>query len=139
MIVNLTYSDNENKRKINRLVGPPFSFFQRLKMGGNGSPKLSLSDADDHVSTLMNRDNNRNVCNIELRPKGIIIGFRSRLDPYALVMPYQSLKISRPLPLHYHIADGKNFVLVKIREKDSEVKKFILRIEAAQQRFLASF
>lgn len=127
MIVDVSYKSEENTRRINQLVGKPYGFLQRLKMGGIGSPRLSISDADEEISKLMNRDNNRNVCNIELRPKGIIIGFRSRLDPYVLVLPYHELEIIHSRIL-YRFENHSHFIIVQLRKRDKSTRKFLRKL-----------
>ena len=44
---------------------------------------------------LLDLDHNTNYCNIELRPGGIIVGFRSILETYAWIVPYARLSIFR--------------------------------------------
>ncbi len=91
MLLHVSYNDKEITRKIDAELGKPFTLKERFKMRGIGSPKLILTDASIQISNLMNLDNNRNVCNIEMRPKGIIVGFRSKLNSYALIIPYYQL------------------------------------------------
>lgn len=136
MIIDVSYTSDENKKKINEFLGKPYSLLQRIKMGGIGSPKLSLLDADDEVSRLMNRDINRNVCNIELRPKGIIIGFRSHLDPYALLMKYRDLKIIKLDSLTFRIETQENFIEIQSRKRDKAIRKFLERLEREKNDFL---
>jgi len=136
MIIDVSYTSDENKKKINEFLGKPYSLLQRIKMGGIGSPKLSLLDADDEVSRLMNRDINRNVCNIELRPKGIIIGFRSHLDPYALLMKYRDLKIIKLDSLTFRIETQEHFIQIKMRKRDKAIQKFIKRLQRKKDDFL---
>ena len=42
-------------------------------MGGVGSSKLLISATSIDIHNLLILDNNRNTCNVELRPKGIIL------------------------------------------------------------------
>ncbi|WP_317127425.1 hypothetical protein [Aequorivita ciconiae] len=105
---------------------------QRLKMGGIGSPKLVMLDASLQITNLMNLDNNRNVCNIELRPKGIIIGFRSGLDPYALIIPYHKLVVYKGSPEDYSIYMDNYFVKIQARDKDQDVHQFMKKLLKAK-------
>ena len=79
--------------EINNYVGKPYTIFQRLRIGGIGSSKLIINKADSKISNLLNLDNNINKCNIEIRPKGIIIRFRSLLETYGLIIPFFKLKL----------------------------------------------
>ena len=64
-----------------------FSLKERWAKGGIGSSKLVIGQSSMDIHNLLVLDNNRNTCNIELRPKGIILRFRSLLETYALVIP----------------------------------------------------
>lgn len=136
MILDVSYTSDENTKKIEEFLGKSYSLLQRIKMGGIGSPRLNMIDADDQVSRLMNRDINRNVCNIELRPKGIIIGFRSHLDPYALLMSYEDLKIIEKDLFTYRIESPKNFIEIRMRKRDKAIRKFLKRLEREKNQFL---
>ena len=93
MLVNVTYNNPKITRKIENLVGKTYTLTQRLKMGGVVSPPFVIRESSLEIRNLLVLDNNRNRCNIELRPGGIIIGFRSLLESYALVIPYYKLSI----------------------------------------------
>ena len=94
MLLNVSYNDRKIKEQIDKEVGPPFSLIERWKIGGIGSSKLSITHASIDIHNLLVLDNNSDNCNIELRPNGIIIRFRSLLETYGLVIPYYKLKIS---------------------------------------------
>ena len=93
MLVNTSYNDKKVNQEIDTLVGTPFSFFERIKMSGVGSPQMRIRTASKEILSLLNKNTNRNVANIELRPKGIIVRFNSRLENYALVIPYFKLSL----------------------------------------------
>ena len=75
------------------MVGKPFTLVNRIKLGGIGSPKLHVITCSKKVNNLFLLDHNENTCNIELRPKGIVLRFRSLLETYALVIPYYKLTL----------------------------------------------
>jgi hypothetical protein len=93
MIRNVSYNDKEIKQEINTTIGNPFSLMDRFRMGGIGSPKFVIHDASKDIMKLLGLDRYINYCNIELRPNGIIIGFRSILESFAWVIPYSKLKL----------------------------------------------
>ena len=84
MLKNVSYNNSKIKSEINDVLGNPFTIFERIKLRGVGSPKYIISQTDSIITNLLNLDNNTNQCNIELRPKGIIVSFRSLLETYAL-------------------------------------------------------
>ena len=93
MIKNLSYNSKKNNILLLELVGRPFSFIERLKLGGIGSNKLVIADASKEIVELLRLDNNVNYCNIEIRKNGLIIRFRSLLETYGLIIPYYKLII----------------------------------------------
>ena len=88
MLRNISYNNAKIKSEINNLLGEPFTILNRIKLGGIGSPKYIILQTDSKINNLLNLDNNTNQCNIELRPKGIIISFRSLLETFALIVPF---------------------------------------------------
>ncbi|WP_339611943.1 hypothetical protein [uncultured Planktosalinus sp.] len=117
MLVNVSYNNPEIKRKIDAEVGKPFPLTERIKMNGVGSPKLFITSTSLEIHNLLILDNNRNVCNIEMRPNGIIVGFRSLLESYALVIPYYKLNTYKGKAEEYGIYKDHHFVKVSATEK----------------------
>lgn len=132
MLLPVSFSDAEITRKINAELGRAYSWRERIKMRGNGSPKLILKETSEEISDLMNRDNNRNVCNIELRPKGIIVGFRSKLESYALIIPYEKLVLSKKSDGGYLIQKDEYFFEIKTHPKDYSVHHFMEKLSKAK-------
>ena len=93
MIKNVSTRNKDVEKEMEELVGKSYPLLQRLKMGGNGSPRLFVSDASDSIKKLFEKDSYRNVCNIELRPRGIVVGFRSKLETWAWCIPYYKLSL----------------------------------------------
>ena len=93
MLVNVSYNNRDLTKKIDKEVGKPFTLKERWAMNGIGSPKLFITETSMEIGNLLLLDNNLKCCNVEMRPKGIIVRFRSLLDTYALVIPYYKLTI----------------------------------------------
>lgn len=128
MLINISHNDKEIKQKILGLVGKPFSLLERFKLGGIGSPKLSIISSSATIYNLLQLDQNRNTCNIELRPKGIIIGFQKRLEVYALVIPYYKLNIYKGDAEIYSFYKDDYFIKVEAPSNNIAIHKFIHRI-----------
>ncbi len=94
MIFDTSYSDKETTRQINKTVGLPFSFKTRLKMGGIGSRRMTIHDISEAYKKYLNADHYISSANLELRPKGIIIHFRHKLQAYSWIMPYKKLTVT---------------------------------------------
>ena len=94
MIYNLSSDDTRITQEIDAKVGKRYGFFASLFSGGSGSQRLLVVHCSEPIQELFDLDRYPNHCNIELRPKGIIIHFRSRLDMFAWVIEASSLKIT---------------------------------------------
>lgn len=128
MLLNVSYNNKQVKDKIGDEVGPPFTLKERIKRGGIGSPRLIITEASLQIYNLLQLDNNRNVCNVEMRPKGIIVGFRSLLESYALVIPYYKLNLYKGKPEEYSIYRDEYFVKVVAKDKDKSIHKFMAKV-----------
>ena len=113
MLVNVSYNNKEISRKVDDLVGKPFTLKERWNMKGIGSPKLFITDTSIEINNLLILDNNTNSCNVEMRPNGIIVRFRSLLETFALVIPYYKLTIYKGDFAIYSIYKDHYFIKVK--------------------------
>jgi hypothetical protein len=134
MLLNISYNDEEVKRKIEKTVGKPFSLQKRWEIGGIGSPKLLIDSSSLDISNLLILDQNIDQCNIELRPKGIIVRFRSLLEIYGLIIPYYKLKIYKGKANIYSIYRDNYFI--KVISDNNSVRKFFKKIADQTQGYL---
>ncbi len=123
MIINISYHDKLIEKKINSIIGPPYSLIDRIKKNGIGSPRLTINKSSDNINNLLVLDKNINYCNIELRPKGIIVRFRSLLETYGLIVPFYKLNIHKEKSYQYSIFYESSFVKLDVR-KDREYSFF---------------
>lgn len=130
MLVNVSYNNKEITRKIDEELGKPFPIMQRLKMGGIGSSRLPITSCSIQINNLLILDNNRNMCNIEMRPKGIIVGFRSLLESYALIIPYYKLTLYKGKAEEYSIYRDNYFIKVEVKKKDKRTHQFMHKLVA---------
>ncbi len=113
MLVNVSYTNKEVTRKVDEAVGKPFKLKERWAMNGIGSPKLFIKETSVEIRNLLILDNNTDSCNIEMRPKGIIVRFRSLLETFALVIPYYKLTVYKGDFAIYSIYRDSYFIKVK--------------------------
>ena len=128
MLLNVSYNESEVKEKIEAKVGKPFPLKERWSMSGVGSPKLLISSSSIDIHNLLILDNNLNTCNIELRPNGIILRFRSLLETYALIVPYYKLNLYKGKAEEYSIYKDHQFVKVLVDTMDTQ--KFFSKLKA---------
>ena len=126
MLANVSYNNKAQRESIDMLVGKPFTLMNRLKLGGVGSPKLHVVSSSKEIDSLFVLDHNDNTCNIELRPNGIILRFRSLLETYGLIIPYYKLTIFKGTGEAYsiHMEHHK----VGISAKSKNVRDFFKKI-----------
>ncbi len=132
MLANVSYNNKAQRESIDKLVGKPFTLMNRLKLGGVGSPKLHVVSTSKEIDSLFVLDHNDNTCNIELRPNGIILRFRSLLETYGLIIPYYKLTIFKGTGEAYsiHMEHHK----VGISAKSKNVRDFFKKIQQQKAR-----
>lgn len=126
MLLNVSYNNKAVTKKIEEEIGKPFTLKERWAMNGIGSPKLIITETSIEIRNLLILDSNRDVCNIEMRPNGIIIGFRSLLETYALIIPYYKLSIYKGQASVYSIYHDQYFI--KVASDTKAVQKFFKKI-----------
>jgi len=126
MLVNVSYNNKEIIRKIDEAVGKPFTLKERWAMNGIGSPKLFITETSIEINNLLILDNNTNSCNIEMRPKGIIVRFRSLLETFALVIPYYKLTIYKGDFARYSIHKDNYFI--KVKSDTKSIQKYFRKM-----------
>ena len=126
MLLNLSYNNKKITRKIEEAVGKPFTLKERLALNGIGSPKLFIVDSSIEIKNLLLLDNNTNTCNIELRPKGIIIRFRSLLETFGLIIPYYKFTLYKTDLGIYTIY--RDLYFIKIKSDTKAIQKFFTKL-----------
>jgi len=128
MLAHTTYRDPELKKKIIEQVGKPFTILERIKLGGIGSPKLHITNSSTAIKNLLILDNNLNTCNIELRPRGILVGFKVRLETYLLIIPFYKLNIYKGKAEEYTIYKDSYFIKFRAKSTNTAIHKYIKKI-----------
>ena len=124
MLVNISYNEPKIIRAIEEEVGKP-SAYAKMGHGGIGSGKLFITETSIDIHNLLILDQNINQCNIELRPKGIIVHFRSLLETYGLIIPYYKLKIYKGKAEEYSIYKDHSTIKVAAKNKSTHAFKKI--------------
>lgn len=93
MLFDTSYSDKRITRQINEAVGMPYTWKDRWKMGGIGSRRMVIQSISESYQKYLNAEHYNSNANIELRPKGVIVHFRHKLQAYSWIMPYKDLVI----------------------------------------------
>lgn len=122
MLVNSTYSNKDNEKLINDIVGKPYSFFKAIKIGGIGSKRMIVESVSPNLMQYINKVSDLNYANIELRPKGIIIHINKQLETFSWIIPFYQLVLYKVNGSSIH-AQGK-FIRFKNNTTFKENKAF---------------
>tara|TARA_B100001113_G_C20998856_1_gene574031 strand:+ start:502 stop:924 length:423 start_codon:yes stop_codon:yes gene_type:complete len=134
VLKNLSYNCKKTKDLLIDRVGKPLTLFERLKIGGNGSDKLIITDASNDIIELLKLDNNINQCNIEIRSNGIILRFRSLLETYGLVIPFYKMVIYKGEKKIYSIYIDNQYI--KFLADKKSIHSFIKKINRLKSEYL---
>ena len=134
MLKNLSYNCKKTKDLLIDRVGKPLTLFERLKIGGNGSDKLIITDASNDIIELLKLDNNINQCNIEIRSNGIILRFRALLETYGLVIPFYKMVIYKGEKKIYSIYIDNQYI--KFLADKKSIHSFIKKIHRLKSKYL---
>lgn len=93
MILDTSYSDKKITKQINDAMGRPYSLSDRWKLRGIGSKRMAIAEISEEYRKFLNADHYISNANIELRPKGILVHFRHKLQAYSWIMPYENLQV----------------------------------------------
>ena len=135
MLKNLSYKDPQIEKQINSLVGEEFSLMKKLKLKGAGSRKLYIKKCDNEIYDLLRNDYELSVCNIEIRPKGIIIYIKSNLETYGLIIPYYKLVIFKVGDEDYTINADTNFLKIRVRNRSDH--SFMKKVNSQKAIYLS--
>ena len=102
MILDSTVLSKKQKQEMDQLVGSSFSIWDSLRLKGIGSSKLNIESYSEKFKPFLEQNNSLNYCNIELRPKGIIVHINKRASRLSWVIPYYCLSLfsSEHLGIH---------------------------------------
>tara|TARA_Y100001970_G_scaffold217561_1_gene266517 strand:- start:1035 stop:1457 length:423 start_codon:yes stop_codon:yes gene_type:complete len=134
VLKNLSYNCKKTKDLLIDRVGKPLTLFERLKIGGNGSDKLIITDASNDIVELLKLDNNINQCNIEIRSNGIIVRFRALLETYGLVIPFYKMVIYKGEKKIYSIYIDNQYI--KFLADKKSIHSFIKKINRLKSEYL---
>ncbi|NBC84248.1 MAG: hypothetical protein GVY19_12845 [Bacteroidetes bacterium] len=131
MIKKITRNDKKTKEEINAFVGKAFSLWDRIKMGGLGSTRYLIKESSDSIQQILNTSDTKHYCNIELRPGGIILNFRSLQEIYAWVVPFYKLHVYKQ-EIFYSFYANTDYMSIQCSTENKKGNDFIRRILEAK-------
>ena len=117
MVYNTTRTDKNTDLAVNELVGKRFGIFHKLKNGSIGSEPFIIQSCSPEFDINFDSIEYTRKCNIELRPKGIIVHFRKNSSSFIW-----------PIAFH-HLTMYKSGQIISIYENTAylEIKPLVLR------------
>ncbi|MFK8037669.1 MAG: hypothetical protein AB8B74_05220 [Crocinitomicaceae bacterium] len=134
MICDYSQRLSEDIFKIEKLVGQPFSLTERIKMGGNGSPRFTIEKTSEQIGEKLTTFDNIVFGSIELRPNGIIIHFKNNLVHYIWTIPYYKLTLYSTNFESFH-ADGE-FISFNKTQLEQKHRTFLGRLQNYRLKYL---
>lgn len=128
MLVNISEGFSEKKEEIDAAVGKPFTLEERQKHEKTSITGLFITAASIDIYNLLVLNEGNSKCNIEMRPKGIIISFRAKNDTFSLVIPFFKLKIYKGKAEEYSFYRDKYFIKIWAGAAEPEIHSFVKKI-----------
>lgn len=128
MLVRLTPDYAAAKAKIDEAVGKTFTLEERKRLEKTSSADHEITGASIDIYNLLVLNEGRSTCTLEMRPKGIVISFRSNLDTYALVIPNHKLRVYKGSAEEYSFHKDQHYIKIWAGKKDADLHGFIKKI-----------
>ncbi|MFD2518105.1 hypothetical protein [Salinimicrobium flavum] len=132
MLLNLSHELPKKNKIITEQVGKPFPLEERKKLEGISISNLPVSAASIDIYNLLVLNESQSSCSIEMRPKGILIGFRVQADTYSLVIPFYKLKIYKGRAEEYSFYKDHYFIKIWAGKTDTDTHSFIRKVKNYQ-------
>lgn len=128
MLLNISRDFSEKREEINELVGKPFTLQERQKLESTSLNELMVTAASIEIYNLLVLNEGNSQCNLEMRPKGVIISFKAASETYSLVIPFYKLKIYKGRAEEYSFYKDNYFIKVRAGAEEAEVHAFIKKL-----------
>lgn len=128
MLLNISQNFSEKREEINELVGKPFTLPERKELNSTGLQELPITAASIEIYNLLVLNEGPSNCNLEMRPKGILISFRAAGETYSLIIPFYKLKIYKGRAEEYSFYKDNHFIKVHVGANQPEVHSFIKKL-----------
>lgn len=96
-------------------------------MNGTGSGRLIIKEASEEILELINKSVDTAYSNIELRPKGVIVGIKSIHETFFWVIPHYLLTMYKNEG-HISVYDGKYKMNLSYYKDGKPIMKFLSKV-----------
>lgn len=91
-LFNVSYNDPRVRRAVEGICGRPYGFWEGVRRGGTGSYRFQLLHAPEHILARIDRAEDRRFCNLEVRPGGLLVHLKDRLETLAVAFAWTDLQ-----------------------------------------------
>jgi hypothetical protein len=132
---NISYNDPKVRRLVEAECGPAFDLWTTIKRGGTGTSRFQLMDAPASVLTVIDRMEDRRFCSLEMRPNGLLVRMRNRLETLAVPLAWSNVghitlgspNEERLAPLRILASDGESLLFAVNRDQWGSLDRLLKR------------
>lgn len=124
MLINHTEQLKATDEIIDEYVGPTFSMFDLILMGGTGSEKMQIAACSTFFKEALNNFQETNFGSIEIRTKGIIVHLNNGREYHVWCIPFYRLAVYQTKQLSIH-GEGQ---VIKFNLKKNQNSSFIKKL-----------
>jgi hypothetical protein len=132
---NISYNDPKVRRSVEAECGPAFDLWATIKRGGTGTSRFQLMDAPPAVLALIDRMEDRRFCSLEMRPNGLLVRMRNRLETLAVPLAWSNVghvtlgspNEERLAPLRILASDGESLLFAVNRDQWGSLDRLLKR------------
>ena len=125
MLVRLSPDYSTVKEKIDNAVGKTYTIQERKQFAKTSSANHEITGASLEIHNLLVLNEFKPTCSIEMRPKGVVLSFRSNFDTFALVIPHHKLRIYKGSAEEYSFHSDHQFIKIWVGRSDLNLQQFI--------------
>jgi hypothetical protein len=135
---NISYNDKDVMAEVYAISGRPFSFIERLKKGGTGTPRGVLEVAPAGITRKFDHIRSTRYCSLQEMQEGIMLCFNRRQETFAVPMNHKDIQFigwnrekeqgSISLSLEIQTNDGDVYQIAYNKGYHQTIKKFLNKI-----------
>ena len=133
-----SYRTKETEETLNTLLGKPYGLVRSLKMGGTGSQRFDVVEINKEIADIIASSSNPPYINLEMRPKGLMLHLKVRLDNWVLALPYHLLSLYSSDNQLRLFAEQWKIILIPHGEQPLKIK-FVRRILEQKEALRSDF
>ena len=140
-LFNISYNDPQVRRTVEGICGRSYRFWESVRRGGTGSYRFLLLDAPGPILARIDRVEDRRFCSLEVRPGGILVRLKDRLETLAVPFAWADLlrvQLGSPggghlAPLQFVQPTGERLVFGVGREQWGSMDRLLRNSEPVER------